>query len=325
MKKFLFLFIVGIFALALIIGAINDADDETIPVAFVDMPEELISEESVIEVPNVAVEETAPEPEPEPVATQPKTVPSSVEIPRLTEPMPEQILVREGYTASYNKNTKCPNWVAWHLTKEHTDGPYNRKGVPYYDETGNAIGIGPVNPDNQRGGYFLDRESEIPRQLLTDWFNNEYRMTHGHLCPAADNKWSKAAMNQSFLLTNMCPQEGRLNGGAWQKLEDKCRTWAKQYGDIYIVAGPVYNGKISRTIGASKVAVPDAFFKVVLCLKGTPKAIGFIYTNDTSRQSMSDAVRSVDAVEEITSIDFFYSLADDVETVIERQSNLNNW
>jgi endonuclease G len=216
--------------------------------------------------------------------------------------------------------------VGWCLTAEHTDGDFPRKGVPYYDENGEAIGIGNVTPETLHNGYFLDLESEEPRQLLTDWFNNSYRMTHGHMCPAADNKWSKAAMNQSFLLTNMCPQDGTLNGGAWQKLEDKCRTWARQYKEIYIVAGPLYdNGKVSRTIGNSKVAVPDAFFKVVLCLTGTPKAIAFIYRNDKSSQNMRDAACSVDAIESITGLDFFSSLPDDIESEIESQTNFNAW
>ena len=240
--------------------------------------------------------------------------------------VPSQILERLGYITSYNHDTKCPNWVAWHLTKERTDGPFPRKGVPYYDENGTAIGIGDVTPETQRGDYFLARESEEPRQLLTDWPNNEYRMTHGHICPAADNRWSKAAMNQSFLLTNMCPQDGNLNGGGWQKLEDKCRTWAMQFGGIYIVSGPIYSGgKVSRTIGASKVAVPDAFFKVVLCLEGTPKAIGFLYKNDSSSQSIKDCVCSVDIVEELTGFDFFYSLSDDIEDVVESDANLSKW
>ena len=36
---------------------------------------------------------------------------------------PEQILRRTGYVASYNKDTKLPNWVAWHLTADRTIGP----------------------------------------------------------------------------------------------------------------------------------------------------------------------------------------------------------
>ena len=240
--------------------------------------------------------------------------------------IPSQILERLGYITSYNHDTKCPNWVAWHLTKERTDGPIPRKGVPYYDEDGTAIGIGNVTSENQRGDYFLDRESEEPRQLLTDWPNNEYRMTHGHICPAGDNKWSKAAMNQSFLLTNMCPQTEQLNNGGWKALEEKCRTWAMQFGGIYIVSGPIYSGgKVSRTIGSSKVAVPDAFFKVVLCLEGTPKAIGFIYKNDSSSQSIKDCVCSVDSIEELTGFDFFHYLEDEIENAVEAKSDLKNW
>lgn len=239
--------------------------------------------------------------------------------------VPSQILERLGYIVSYNHETKCPNWVAWHLTAEHVDGNYPRKGVPYLDENGNAIGIGPVTPENQCGDYFLDREAEEPRQLLSDWTNNEYQMTHGHICPAGDNKWSKAAMNQSFLLTNMCPQTEKLNNGGWKKLEEKCRIWANRFGDVYIVAGPIYYRKVNRTIGASRVAVPDAFFKVVLCMKETPKAIGFIYENNESKQSMEHAVCSVDDVEEKTGFDFFYSLPDDIENDIEQKVELNKW
>lgn len=80
-----------------------------------------------------------------------------------------QILERIGYITSYNHETKCPNWVAWYLTAEHTDGPYLRNGVPYCDEGGSAIGIGYVTAETLSGDYFLDRESEEPRQLLSDW------------------------------------------------------------------------------------------------------------------------------------------------------------
>lgn len=61
------------------------------------------------------------------------------------------------------------------------DGPFPRKGVPYYDEDGSAIGIGDVTPDTQRGDYFLDRESEEPRQQLSDW-TRDYNKSHGHKC-----------------------------------------------------------------------------------------------------------------------------------------------
>ena len=58
--------------------------------------------------------------------------------------MPSQILRRIAYITSYNHDTKCPNWVAWHLKKENLNGPYKRNGVPYYDDEGRALGIGQV-------------------------------------------------------------------------------------------------------------------------------------------------------------------------------------
>lgn len=72
-------------------------------------------------------------------------------------------------------------------------------------------------------------------------------------------------------------------------------------------------------------AVPDAFFKVLLCLEGTLKAIGFLYRNAPSSQSIIDCVCTVDSVEELTGFDFFYSLADDIEDIVESDANLAKW
>ena len=81
-------------------------------------------------------------------------------------------------------------------------------------------------------------------------------------------------------------------------------------------------------MGERKVAVPDAFFKVVLRIgktSGTTKAIGFIYANQTGHHKMNYYVRSVDEVEKITGIDFFHQLDDHIETLIERECGLNDW
>jgi hypothetical protein len=58
----------------------------------------------------------------------------------------EQLLRRKGYLASYNRYTKEPNWVAWHLTKELLSGTVKRPGnawhedpqVPNYGRRGNG-------------------------------------------------------------------------------------------------------------------------------------------------------------------------------------------
>lgn len=306
MKKIIIIFFVSIFFIAFIIGRCNNADS-------VDTAQSV--------VPTIVPDET--------INTDIRQIitsvdSSTVEIPSMPNNTQSQMLYRLAYCTSYNKETKCPNWVAWCLTSGHTDGPFPRKGVPYYSYDGSVEGIGYVTQETCRNGYFVDLEANEPRQQLSDW-TRDYNMSHGHMCPAGDNKWDKAAMNQSFLLTNMCPQDEKLNGGAWKKLEDKCRTWTNLYGNIYIVAGPVFNEPKTRTLGEGRIAVPDAFFKVVLCLEGTPKAIGFLYKNDSSSQSIKDCVCSVDSVEELTGFDFFNSLPDDIEDVVESDSNLDKW
>lgn len=214
---------------------------------------------------------------------------------------PEQILRREGYVASYNRDLRICNWVAWHLTKTHSSGPYKRKGISFREDT-EVAQPRPQNSDYARSGY--DR---------------------GHMCPSGDNQWSQKAQEDCFLFTNMCPQSHDLNSGDWNDLESKCRDWAWRYGDIYIVAGPVLRGSRHRKIGRNRVTVPEAFYKVVLCMKGQPRALGFLYENEDGHRKMSSYVKTVDEIEALTGIDFFASLPEDVEQAVERRSDFLAW
>lgn len=210
-------------------------------------------------------------------------------------------LQREGYISAYCPENRIPLWVAWNLTKQHTDGPYKREG----------------------NKFTADTDVPAPRAEHQDYVNSGY--DRGHMCPSADCRWSQNAQEQSFLLTNICPQLHNLNGGDWKELEDRCRTWALQYGSIYIVCGPLLMNKKHKTIGKNKVVVPEAFFKVVLRLGDQPAAIGFIYRNERTNKTMSSYVNSVDEVERITGLDFFSALPDNIEKKVEAKADLNEW
>ena len=228
-------------------------------------------------------------------------VADGLEVPEKLTDRPEQILKRVAYTASYNSDLRIPNWVAWRLTGAHTRGKNKRAGVKFHEDT----------------------DVPMPRAVDFDYVRSGY--DRGHLCPSADNRWDATAQEQSFLLTNVCPQDHNLNVGDWHELENLCRKWAKTYGSIYIVVGPVlFKGK-HKTIGKNKVTVPEAFFKVVLCMEGTPKAIGFIYRNESGNRPKSYYVNTIDDVERITGIDFFPALPDKVENEVEATSSLDDW
>ncbi len=235
-------------------------------------------------------------------AARAKKAPLLYEIPAKLTDRPEQIIRRKGYTTSYNSKTKTPNWVAWHLTKQHTKGSVMRMGMLFTEDT--AV--------------------EAPRATDKDYYNSRY--DRGHMCPAGDCKWDRDAMQESFLFTNICPQNHGLNKYEWNDLEVLCRDWARKYGSVDIVCGPLYDGiGEQKMIGRNRVWVPEKFFKVVLCRQGSPKAIGFIYNNEGRKQPMKEAVRNVDEIETFTGIDFFPALDDKIENRIEAQSNLEDW
>ena len=220
--------------------------------------------------------------------------------PKPLEGVPEQILQKSSYITSYNKDTKIPNWVAWNLSGNHTDGPYKRMG------------------------YFYEEEYvPQPRATLEDYRGSGW--SRGHMCPAGDNKWDERAMYDTFSLVNVCPQNANLNSGLWNSIEMDCRNWARKFGDIYIICGPVFMNREHEVIGVNKVLVPEAFFKVVLCLNGKPKGIGFIVRNTDGTKKRDLFYNSIDQVERITGMDFFPSLPDNIEDVVEATADINDW
>ena len=79
------------------------------------------------------------------------------------------------------------------------------------------------------------------------------------------------------------------------------------------------------TIGPNKVVVPEAFFKVILCMGAEPKAIGFVVRNDGGKKKIDQFINTVDDVERITGHDFFPALPDNIEDAVEAETDINEW
>ena len=215
------------------------------------------------------------------------------------------LIEHTGYALVYNAETNCPDWVAWELTGEEADGKAARR----------------VN--DFRGDPLVPEENRVE---TADYKDCGY--DRGHMCPAGDMKWSTKAMSECFYMSNICPQSPTLNRQWWEHLESACRRWARKEGSVYICCGPIFKQERKKKyVGdAVKVRVPNSFFKVVLSLKeGEEKAIGFIYSNRDSRQPMEEAVVTVDSVECLTGLDFFYQLNPEVQEMLESKANLTLW
>jgi endonuclease G len=130
-------------------------------------------------------------------------------------------------------------------------------------------------------------------------------------------------MEESFYMSNICPQIHHLNTGDWNELEANTRKWARRYGSVYVTCGPIYNGsRRTQYIGKNRVKVPDAFFKVILIQ--SPKktcALGFFFENEAGQRPLNEYLVSVDYLEQTTGIDFFPSLPDELENTLEAETH----
>ena len=93
----------------------------------------------------------------------------------------------------------------------------------------------------------------------------------GHLAPAQDFAWSRAAMLATFDYCNALPQAPALNRGAWKKLETKVRKWS-QYDTLSIECGGLSFDSIRHM-------VPKYFYKVVTRHGGRDTLANMIYLN----------------------------------------------
>lgn len=229
------------------------------------------------------------------------TLSRKTEIPAKIEGRQEQIIAHTGYIVSYNSDWKIPNWVAYELTKQEMEGTVPRSN-----------------------DFIPDPDVSYENSSSTDDYKNS-GWDRGHMAPAGDMKWSEQAMTESFYLSNICPQNHNLNEGVWNDLELQIRDLARQNDSIFIVCGPIVS-KQPQTIGYDNVAVPDAFFKVLLMNKGGKwNAIAFLFPNKSGRKPLSTYAMSVEDMQIITDINFFPALPDSIEKNVESKVDFTKW
>lgn len=156
---------------------------------------------------------------------------------------------------------------------------------------------------------------------------------HGHLCPSADRRSTEEAQRQTFYLSNMQPQLSAFNGsvkggGIWLTMENKIRNSFKMESidTMYICRG----GTIDQTSQVKAFLrngfiVPGYFFSAALLKyyskiqkKWEYKAIGFWFKHENNQAaSLKPYVVNIKQLEELTNIDFFCNLPDDIERKVE--------
>ncbi|HOM65150.1 MAG TPA: DNA/RNA non-specific endonuclease [Ignavibacteriales bacterium] len=217
-----------------------------------------------------------------------------------------EIIVKHKYfILCYDEGNEIPKWVAHVLTRDRV----------------NKIVV--KRTDDFREDPYVPTKSALPEDYKGSGYDR------GHMLPAADMRWSKEAMSETFYMSNMVPQARKMNSGIWNEIETKVREWAKIYDTLFIVTGPIITKYPPQKIGRiNKVTVPDYLYKAILRKQnGELNAIAFIVPNQNKLKSYKifDYIYPIDSVEVKTGLNLYYKLPDDIEEEVESKVNIKMW
>jgi endonuclease G len=175
--------------------------------------------------------------------------------------------------------------------------------------------------DNFRPDY---RVPELFRADLADYKNSGY--DRGHLVASANQQERAVQNSETFLLSNMSPQEPQFNRQIWKKLESAVRKLDsnKRIYETYVISGPIFDfDKPVKSIGSEDdngvtLPIPHAYFKSILTEndKGALHMWSFIIPNASSNKPVKDFIVSTTKVENMSGLLLWERL---VGTTIKRE------
>lgn len=195
-------------------------------------------------------------------------------------PSYDSVRIRGNFVLSYDRRNRVSNWVMEHLTSDKIEAE--------------ACG-------SRRRSRFHEDETihDYFRATLSDYRNSGY--DRGHLAATGNHRHYQRDLDETFVLSNITPQNAFFNQGIWHSLEKHALDLAKEYGSVYVCSGPLYLPRVItaeeekvfleeeqedhrnnrsqipdeykhtkkyvlyEVIGDNNVAVPTHFFKVILC------------------------------------------------------------
>jgi DNA/RNA endonuclease G (NUC1) len=225
------------------------------------------------------------------------------------------LIVRPQYTLSYNESHGTPNWVSYELDA--------RQMVAGQDRC-NCFTADPLLPAD--------------KQIFTsDYTNGGY--DRGHMTRSADRTAGNVDNADTFILTNVVPQQADLNQGVWAQFENALADSARAGRAVYIITGPLYSRSHGLTFlkNEGKVAIPDSTWKVAFIgpINGTAPfdhnavhtvadvdsmtvlAVNMPNVAGVRNDPWSKYLTTVDKIEAATGFDFLSVLPANVQSVVE--------
>ena len=211
------------------------------------------------------------------------------------------ILANTGYTVGYSDSLGDPVWAAYHIRDSEV-----HEAPPRPDEFHTDIRT------------FARIESEIYNRSGYD---------RGHMAPnyAIATHYGREAQEETFEMSNVCPQKHGLNAGLWKVLEQKIATnYPGRFGGVWVLAGPVFGERPAKL--KRKVAIPEAFYMIIVDESdGRVRAESFMLPQDPVSTQLDSYLVSIDEIERRTGLDFFNELPAEAQSVLEAHRVARAW
>ena len=182
-------------------------------------------------------------------------------------PATNDLIIRDSYALSNNRETKFSDWVAYRLTPQEVSGTVdlNRtwRADPWLDD---GETLEPSGPNDYSGASAA----------------HDYQ--RGHQAPLASFKGSHAARELNYF-SNITPQRANLNAGPWARLEETVRDYVRRWETVWVMTGPLYEFPMPPLPQADEDhVVPSGYWKIIADWDGGDVSVAaFIMTQDVDR------------------------------------------
>jgi endonuclease G, mitochondrial len=210
------------------------------------------------------------------------------------------VLKNRGYIVGYSDSRRDPLWVCYRAF--HVAQPF----------------------DFPRPGSFSTDPRTVARVKDADFARSGYQ--RGHMAPNADimREFGQEAQRETFLLSNICPQAPELNEHVWERLEADERKYADTMEEVWVIDGPIFgdlNGGTTARL-ASGIAVPQAFFKILIDEEGhpggKPRIFSVIMPQDVKGTELPQQfLTTVSEIQKETHLDFLWKLDAQAQAELE--------
>jgi endonuclease G len=209
------------------------------------------------------------------------------------------------YSVSFCEEYRLSEWAIYYMTANDIIGPgFSIRGFNFKRDP-------KLNGRDAENGAF---------------YKNIY--DKGHLVPYADMNSSLLKLSETYFFTNVTPQHADLNRGGWRELEKLVRDWTIKFDKVAIISGWVVgdikcylsvDGRVvffDNNPGHPYIPVPNNYYKVFIDIQ-SKRSIAFIFPNKKITKPIMEYVVSIDYLESVTGLDFFYKLSDEDELSFE--------